>query len=237
MPNPFFQFKQFSVYHDRCAMKVGSDGVLLGAWANTSGAARILDVGTGSGLIALMLAQRSEAKIHAIDIDVDAVMQAQINCDASPWSARFVLQQTDFAAFTVDHGLTFDLIVSNPPFFNNSLKNPNALRTLARHTDSLSHANLIDNAMRLLSNVGRIAIILPVSEGLSCADYATSKGLFLSRKTWVLPKPNMQPKRLLLEFSNFESELLEDTITIETEQRNVFTAEYMFLLKDYFLKF
>ncbi len=237
MPNPFFQFKQFCVYHDRCAMKVGSDGVLLGAWVSTAGATRILDVGTGSGLIALMMAQRSFATIQAIDIDKDAVLQAQINCNASPWSGRLSVSQADFTQYAVNDSLTYDLIVSNPPFFNNSLKNPNALRTLARHTDTLPHANLIDNAMRLLSDVGRIAIILPVSEALACADYATSKGLFLSRKTWVLPKPSMPPKRLLLEFSNFPIHLLEDNITIETEHRNVFTAEYMFLLKDYFLKF
>lgn len=218
-------------------MKVGSDGVLLGAWVNIVDATRILDVGTGSGLIALMMAQRSLAAIHAIDIDKDAVLQAQINCNASPWAERLTVFQTDFTQYAVNDGLTYDLIVSNPPFFNNSLKNPNALRTLARHTDTLPHADLIDNSLRLLSDVGRIAIILPVSEGLACADYATGKGLFLSRKTWVLPKPDMPPKRLLLEFSNFTVDLLEDTITIEDEQRNVFTDEYKLLLKDYFLKF
>jgi tRNA1Val (adenine37-N6)-methyltransferase len=237
MPNPFFQFKQFCIYHDRCAMKVGSDGVLLGAWVNTVDATRILDVGTGSGLIALMMAQRSLATIHAIDIDKDAVLQAQINCNASPWTERLTVFQTDFTQYAINKGLTYDLIVSNPPFFNNSLKNPNALRTLARHTDTLPHADLIDNSMRLLSDVGRIAIILPVSEGLACADYATSKGLFLSRKTWVMPKPDMPPKRLLLELSKSPIHLLEDTITIETEKRNVFTEEYRLLLKDYFLKF
>lgn len=116
MPNPYFSFKQFTVYHDRCAMKVGTDGVLLGAWADVSGARDILDIGTGTGLIALMLAQRSEAHIMAVDIDEDAVKQAKENVEKSPWPGRIEVERHDICCFNSD--IRYDVIVSNPPYFS-----------------------------------------------------------------------------------------------------------------------
>ena len=140
MPNPFFRFKQFTVYHDRCAMKVGTDGVLLGAWTNLSQSRRILDIGTGTGLIALMMAQRvPEVPITAIDIDAEAVNQANENFSASPWNNRLEAVLQDVCTYTEKN--SFDTIVSNPPYFINSLKCPDNQRTTARHTDTLDAYN------------------------------------------------------------------------------------------------
>ena len=136
MPNPYFSFKQFTVYHDRCAMKVGTDGVLLGAWTDVSGARDILDIGTGTGLIALMLAQRSEAHIVAVDIDEDAVKQAKENVEKSPWPGRIEVERHDICCFNSD--IRYDVIVSNPPYFFNSLKCPDGQRNIARHTVGLN---------------------------------------------------------------------------------------------------
>ena len=135
MSNPFFQFKQFTIRHDKCAMKVGTDGVLLGAWAGTESCNRILDIGTGTGLIALMLAQRSKAAIDAIDIEADACLQAQENAESSLFAGRINVFHSDLVDFAQASTHLYDLIVSNPPYFVDSLKCPNLQRNTARHTD------------------------------------------------------------------------------------------------------
>ena len=151
MPNPYFRFKKFTVYHDRCAMKVGTDGVLLGAWVNVSGD-NILDIGTGTGLISLMMAQRNEkAVIDAIDIDSDAVSQAKDNIGNSPFSNRINSWNASLQEFSSKVEKRYDVIVSNPPFFVQSLKSPNKERSVARHTDSLPVADLIKGGGCLLS--------------------------------------------------------------------------------------
>jgi len=135
MPNPWFQFKQFTVWHDKCAMKVGTDGVLLGAWADMEQARSILDVGTGSGLIALMAAQRNlTAAITAIDIDESAIIQARENFDRSPWVNRLTAEPISLEDFAGSTDAMFDVIVSNPPYFHQSLHSPDKKRTLARHS-------------------------------------------------------------------------------------------------------
>ncbi|MFM2293328.1 MAG: hypothetical protein RIS29_3141, partial [Bacteroidota bacterium] len=154
MANPFFRFKQFTVFHDRCAMKVGIDGVLLGCWTNVADTSMVLDIGTGTGLIALMIAQRTDAHIDAIDIDEGAFEQAMINVQASPWSSRLNVVLSSLQDFVSDK--KYDLIVSNPPYFINSLKNPDEQRTTARHTDSLTHEELIDQCIPKLTEGGRI---------------------------------------------------------------------------------
>ena len=170
-----FQFKQFFVRHDRCAMKVGTDGVLLGCWSGYDAAAagsptiphryhyaRCLDIGTGSGLIALMLAQRfPDALIDAIDIDKAAVEQAAENFAASPWSDRLHAYCAKLQEWSIVNSQLYSLIVSNPPYFQNSLKNPDKGRQTARHTDTLSFSELIHHSTRLLSENGILALILP----------------------------------------------------------------------------
>jgi len=237
MGNPYFQFKQFTVYHDLCAMKVGIDGVLLGAWANVEKAERILDIGTGSGLIALMLAQRnSSAVINAIDIEETAVRQAEINIQKSPWKNRISVQNISLQDFAKNTAEKYDLIVSNPPFFVNSLKNPVQERTNARHTHTLTHEALILSSKSMLAENGILCIILPVKEGELCKTFARKAGLFCSKQIFIYPKPNAEAKRLLLEFGfeNNKTELSE--LTIESEIRHQYTPEFTNLAKDFYLK-
>jgi len=237
MPNPYFQFKKFTVFHDLCAMKVGIDGVLLGVWANAGSATRILDIGTGSGLIALMLAQRNNiARIDAIDIEASAVQQAEINIKNSPWAERVNIRQVSLQHFAANTTSTYDLIVSNPPFFVDSLKTPDSERTNARHTDTLTHDELISFSKALLAPSGKICIILPVKEGNLCKLFAEKSGLFCSRLISVFPKPNTEAKRVLLEFSSKKTETNIGKITIETDARHQYSKEFSDLAKDFYLK-
>lgn len=236
MPNPYFRFKQFTVFHDQCAMKVGIDGVLLGAWTSVENAKKILDVGTGTGLITLMLAQRSNADIIGIDIDPQTIVQATENINNSPWINRIQIIETAFQNYSITSFDRFDLIVSNPPYFVNSTKTPDKNRTAARHTDGLTHEELIENAYRLLTQTGKICIILPVNEGLKCMSYAQNTGLFCSKKVLVYPKPNGKAKRVLLEFSKIKLPTTETELTIETEVRQQYTSEFTCLVKDFYLK-
>lgn len=160
MSNPYFQFKQFTVRHDKCAMKVGTDGVLLGAWVPVQNTKRILDVGTGSGLISLQLAQRNpKALITSIEIDPAAAAQAQENIQSSPWNDRMEIICCDFRNYNPEH--KFDLIVSNPPYFVDALKCPDNQRCTARHTSDLNYELLFGHSTHILSEQGIIGIIIP----------------------------------------------------------------------------
>lgn len=217
-------------------MKVGIDGVLLGAWAMVEPSTKILDIGTGTGLIALMLAQRCNAEIIAIDIEPNAVLQAKENVGNSLWTNRITVLETslqDFSETTIEK---FDLIVSNPPYFVNSLKAPSENRSTARHADALTHEELILISYKLLTKTGRICLILPVNEGLKCAEFANRQNLFCARKVHVYPKPNTQAKRLLLEFSPVKAEMIESDIVIESENRHMYSPEFTQLVKDFYLK-
>lgn len=238
MSNPYFQFKQFTVYHDLCAMKVGIDGVLLGAWSPVDkDSHHILDVGTGSGLIALMLAQRAgSAQVDAIDIEEGAVTQAQLNFDHSPWSERVGVQNISLQDFAPICKKKYDLIVSNPPYFANSLKAPDPTRSKARHTDTISHQELLFHATGILKKTGRICLILPVTEGLQCVKYAASFSLFCYQCIYVHPKPGVEAKRILLEFGFSEKETFISHLEIETLQRHCYSEAFTLLAKDFYLK-
>jgi tRNA1Val (adenine37-N6)-methyltransferase len=205
MASPFFRFKQFTVWHDRCAMKVGTDGVLLGAWCpiqieNPSNTFNILDIGTGSGLIALMLAQRAPyARITAIDIDQKAVEQAQYNFSISPWKERLECHLS--ALQQVEGEELFDLIVSNPPYFQDSLKNPDNQRAMARHTDTLSYSELLAHSARLLKQQATLALVLPIEAEQQIITIAQTHKLYPTHITHVYPKPGKAAKRLLIAFS------------------------------------
>lgn len=152
MSQPFFQFKQFTVWHDKCAMKVGTDGVLLGAWTPVESSARILDIGTGTGLVALMLAQRCSASVIALEIDETAAQQAAENITRSPWGNRIEVVCQDFRLYSnKNNSLKYDTIVSNPPYFTDSLKCPDSQRNTARHNDNLSYEELLKGVSNLLS--------------------------------------------------------------------------------------
>lgn len=234
MPNPFFKFKQFTVYHDRCAMKVGTDGVLLGAWTDLSQTRRILDIGTGTGLIALMLAQRNpEAQITAIDIDAEAVKQACENFSASPWSNRLKAIQQDVCHYT-EFSL-FDTIVSNPPYFVDSLKCTDNQRTTARHTDSLDAKRLLKKVSELLAPDGRFSLILPADQTNELIRIAQIQGLHPSRLTQVITRPGLPPKRSLVEFQKAVQPIQANELVIELE-RHVYSEGYTSLTRDFYLK-
>lgn len=234
MPNPYFTFKQFTIRHDRCAMKVGTDGVLLGAWTDLDHSRQILDIGTGTGLIALMLAQRCpEARITAIDIDTDAIGQAYENIQASPWKERVEAKLQDICTYT-GRGI-FDTIVSNPPYFIDSLKCPDLQRNTARHTDTLDASRLIQKVVELLTPDGRFSLILPAEQTDELIALAESHGLYPSRQTWVITRPGLMPKRILMEFRKTPATFHPDELVIELD-RHVYSEDYIALTKDFYLK-
>ena len=207
MGSPNFRFKQFTVWHDRCAMKVGTDGVLLGAWcplatATSEGEYKVLDIGTGSGLIALMLAQRATSiddtpiVIDTIDIDAGAAEQAKFNFEQSPWSKLLRIYQSSLQEWQSEK--EYDLIVSNPPYFQGSLKNPDAQRATARHTDSLSYNELIAHSERLLRRNGTLALVLPIEAEEDILSLAAAAGLSPIAITYVHTKPGKPVKRILM---------------------------------------
>lgn len=235
MPNPFFKFKRFTVYHDRCAMKVGTDGVLLGAWADVQNARCILDVGTGTGLIALMLAQRSEASIHAVDVDTDAVEQARENVKNSPWADRIDVCLQDIKSFPAVCSKRFDLIVSNPPYFTEAVKCPESRRNAARHTDGLSFSDLLNSVSALLADEGAFSVILPAEAATEFIAQAIRVGLYLTRQVWIHTKPQAVPKRVLMTFKKCSNSVVQaEHLTVEIE-RHVYSPEFSALVKDYYL--
>ena len=241
-----FRFKQFSIEQQRCAMKVGTDGVLLGAWCDLrEGDLRILDIGTGTGVIALMAAQRRPgARVTAIDIDTDCVAQARDNISASPWSDRVEAVCADVRTF--ESGEKFDHIVTNPPYFTSSLLPPDRARSVARHCTELSFAQIIEAADRLLSAAGRLSLILP----REAADefVGLSRGVFcVSRRCDVRTTPSSAVKRSMLELvrawpsesslaSESSSAACREELVIQSAHET-FTEDYKRLTRDFYLKF
>jgi len=240
MASACFKFKQFTVWHDRCAMKVGTDGVLLGAWSPLPEAcAKVLDVGTGSGLIALMLAQRIQgAQITAIDIDAGAVEQAKYNFSVSPWADRLNCQQISLQDLEGEG--VYDLIVSNPPYFQDSLKNPDSQRAIARHTDTLSYDELLKHSARLLTTEGILALVLPIEAEQQIIALTQPLGLYPIHITHVYPKPGKAAKRLLIALQAYLRPLPEgkgekrDELTLESETAPRSEA-YKELTKEFYL--
>jgi tRNA1Val (adenine37-N6)-methyltransferase len=233
-----FQFKQFTIHQNKTAMKVGTDGVLLGAWTpiehhpNT-----ILDIGTGTGLIALMLAQRTSAEqIDAIEIDENAYEQAVDNFENSPWSDRLFCFHAGLDEFMDEPEDQYDLIVSNPPFYAEDYKTENKQRDLARFQDALPFEDLVEAADLLLSENGIFAVIIPFKEETRFIDLCAETELFPVKVTRVKGTPNSETKRSLLAFKRYELPVLTpDELIIETA-RHQYTPEYIELTKDFYLK-
>lgn len=234
MPQPYFQFKQFTVWHDKCAMKVGTDGVLLGAWAPVGSAKRILDIGTGTGLVALMLAQRTEdASITALEIDKDAAIQAQENINRSPWKERIEVSREDFNHY--HPSVKYDLIVSNPPYFVDSLESPDQKRNCARHNGSLTYEELLKGVTTLLSPQGTFALVIPSSVAGHVMELADKYALYPSAQLSVITKANGQPKRTLISFTFAKQQCHTEDLLTETA-RHQYSEEYIRLTKDFYLK-
>jgi tRNA1Val (adenine37-N6)-methyltransferase len=236
MANNYFSFKQFTIYQDKCAFKVGTDGVLLGASADVIGAANILDIGTGSGLIALMIAQRSKADVTAIEPDKDSFDQASDNFIRSPWGERIRAVNCDLQSYMPEN-LKFDLIVSNPPYFTGSLKNPDPRKSAARHNDSLSPGEMLEAVTRLLIDNGKLQVIMPYAEGSIFIAEAQEYGLFCNSILKIRPLPSSDVRRLILTFSRQRLNVTEKFLTIEHGKRHEFTEEYMSLTREFYLKF
>ena len=234
MSNSYFQFKQFTVRQDKCAMKVGTDGVLLGAWVDVDRCNRILDVGTGTGLIALMLAQRSEATVDAIDIDAAACEQAQENAAASPFAGRVQVAHAAFANFDNTH--PYDLIVSNPPYFARSLKCPDQQRSTARHNDTLPLDELLQDCRKRLTPTGRVALILPYDRKEELESVCEQFRFYFVRKTAVVSVAGLPPKRLLAELQTAPCLPPDENQLVIEQADHSFTADYIRLTKAFYLK-
>ncbi len=231
-----FEFKQFKIFHDKCAMKVGTDGVLLGAWTQVGKEIhRILDVGCGSGVIAIMLAQKCDAEIHGIDIDKEAAEQANENAALTPWISRLGFYHSDVCSYQPTE--KFDMIVCNPPFFMNSLSSPDSKRQKARHADSLPFDILCNKVAEWLENEGLFNIVIPTEVSDKFIQLCWENGLNLHRRCMVCTLDGGMPKRTLLSF------IKGDTIYPVTEYISIrngegeYTDEYRDLTKEYYLQF
>jgi len=232
MANNYFQFRQFTVHQDSCAMKVGTDGTLLGAWA--MGGATVLDIGTGTGLLALMIAQRfPDAKVMGIDIDPEAVTQAMENVNASPFANRISIKEADVRTWDGGHAV-YDVIVSNPPYFVDSLVCPDNRRTLARHAGTLSYGDLMAAVVRLLADDGEFSVVVPFDCKPRLESEAALAGLSKSRECAVKTTPRKQPRRYLMAFRKHPS-VQECTEGIIELSPGVRSAWYEELTKDFYL--
>ena len=234
MSNPYFDFKRFRIEQDRCSMKVGTDGVLLGAWFPMESGFSVLDVGAGTGLVAIMAAQRGAGSITAVEIDPEASLQASENAANSPWGDRISVQNADFAHFTA--GFKYDRIVCNPPYFRDSLRCPDAGRNTARHNDSLSYETLVRCSAALLAPDGLLCVVLPFDAVGDFTECAQAAGLNLCLETDVITAPGKQPKRSLLAYGSGITELRKDVLAICGSDGKE-TSDYINLVRDFYLKF
>lgn len=238
MKESVFRFKRFNVRNERSALKVGTDGVLLGAAATIPpGCKRVLDIGTGTGLIALMIAQRTESmdavEITGIDIDEAASIEASENFAASGWSSRLKAENAALQEYGSDESESWDLIISNPPFFENSLKAPSEQRSNARHTDTLSYRDIIVFASIHLSAEGLLSMILPSDNRMQAVRYAASFGLKASRILEIRTTAGKEPKRVILEFQAQAKENEIGRLTMMSDGR--YTEEFKTLTGDFYL--
>jgi tRNA1Val (adenine37-N6)-methyltransferase len=232
--NSYFQFKQFVVNQEDCAMKVGTDGVLLGAWFDFKENGSVLDIGTGTGLIALMAAQRGADSVVAVEIDEKAARQAAENVASSKWKDIVTVVHSDIACFSDDK--RFDAVVCNPPFFRDSLRSPDSVRSQARHNDTLSYEKLAEMANYLLSDSGLFSLVLPYDMVDTFISVAAKNGLYLCKRTNVVTRKGNLPKRVLLSLCKQVKVCVTDELVMFDELNNE-TSEYISIVRDFYLKY
>jgi tRNA1Val (adenine37-N6)-methyltransferase len=238
MSNQGFSFKQFTVMHNQCAMKVGTDGVLLGAWAGIEGCRRILDVGTGTGLIAIMCAQRSHAYIDAVEIEENAYQQAMENIASCPWKDRITSIHSSFHNFVRNAPAVYELLVCNPPYFRNSLKSPSLERTIARHNQQLTCESLLFYGKGMLAAGGRIALIIPAGDVEPLIQFGYFHELFPQRQTFVRPHQEKSFSRCMIEFSGDRHVVCHPgDIVIKDKYTDDYTDNFKELTRDFYLTF
>lgn len=231
-----FSFKRFTVDDSITAMKVGTDGVLLGAWA--AGGRRILDIGTGSGLIALMMAQRfPEAKVVGIDIDEDACRQAELNVSASPFAGRITIVHSSLQDYTLSTPkASFDAIVSNPPYFQNSLKSPDDKRTIARHNDSLSFRDLATCSRQLLAEGGTLSVIGPASAREDIESEAIINGMSVVNECLIKTRINKSARRFMVQMVNGSADTYSSSTEVLNNADGTRTEWYHELTKEFYIR-
>lgn len=239
MSSPF-KFKEFTIQQDKTAMKVGTDGVLLGAWCSVADYPdTILDIGAGTGVIALMIAQRSDAMtIDAVEVDENAYEQTVANFEESDWGDRLYCYNATFNEFAeeiAEEEETYDLIVSNPPFYTDEFETEDDARNKARFTSSLSFEELITGVVKILSENGKFCVVIPFKEEDNFISLAKENNLFLNRVCRVQGNATSEIKRSLLEFSFHQTVIKEESLIIEIE-RHLYTQDYIDLTKDFYLK-
>lgn len=237
MSNHPFTFKNFTINQDQCAMKIGTDGVLLGAWASIEKEPfATLDIGAGTGILSLMLAQRCQAEvIDALEIDEKAYEQCVDNFEASPWRDRLFCYHADLAEFTEEIEDQYDLIVCNPPFYSEDYKTENRSRDLARFQDAMPFEHLIESVSKLLMEDGVFCTIIPFKEEEKFIALASAVNLKVNKRTRVKGSVNSEIKRTLLEMSFRESRINTTELVIENA-RHDYTEDYMNLTKAFYLK-
>jgi tRNA1Val (adenine37-N6)-methyltransferase len=229
-----FHFKHFSLYHDRSTMKVGTDAVLLGAWAEVQRTDWVLDIGTGCGILPLMLAQKGIAKVHAVDLDEASALEAAENFQASQWSRQLFAFHADIRKFTMQ--CAYDLIISNPPFFINSYKSDTDRKNQTRHTDtSLSFVELASVVKRLLKPDGRFVLVLPERESRDFIPIAAKYHLYVHKCQQIIPMEGKEPNRVNLELRFGKPESVQVTELVMRKVDNSFTEEYNDVVKPYYL--
>lgn len=233
-----FTFKQFFVAHDRCAMKVGTDGVLLGAWVPVLHARRVLDIGCGSGLIALMITQRSlpQVQIDGVELEPAAAQQASSNVELSPWAERIHIHQQDIHQFAENHPHQYDLIVSNPPYFAPAIACRDEARDTARYTGSLTHDALLNCAEKLITEDGMFCVVLPHELGIEFARLAGQQGWFVRCQVDIRDRPGKPLHRMLLTLSRQAGETVYQHLALR-QSEGVYSPEFCQLISDFYLNY
>ena len=237
MANNWFRFKQFTIQQEHAAMKVGTDGVLLGAWATVpQPGSRVLDVGTGTGLIALMIVQRAgDVRVDALEIDSLSAAQANENFQNSPWKERLNCVNSSFQDYASQSNLEYDQIICNPPFFSGSKKTESKSKNLARHDDSLSLGDLFKGSVSLMKETAILSLILPVEKEAQAMDLIKEHHLSCRRLTRVKPIPQKPAKRVLLELSFLPGKCHEDELSIEMGKRHIYSDQFKSLTDEFYL--
>lgn len=231
-----FKFKQFTIAQDQCAMKVGTDGILLGAWTDVVNIRTALDIGSGTGLITIMLAQRASlSQIHGVEIDEKSSAQSIQNATNCPWSKRITIFNESIQNFALRTDDKYDLIVSNPPFFTGGTFSDSQDKNSVRHTIKLPHGDLLRTVQKLLAAKGRLAVILPHIEGLRFIELAKTYQLSCTRKTEVIAKEGKGVERLLLEFKKAGQDIEEAVLITRKKENDEWTEEFIKLTKDFYL--
>ncbi|MCX6250510.1 MAG: methyltransferase [Bacteroidetes bacterium] len=228
-----FRFKQFTVEDDHSTMRIGTDAMIMGSWVDPGNAGTILDIGTGCGVLALMMAQKSKAMIHAIDIDRNSVDQSQKNFSNSPWTSRLTVFYRSFTGHAVLAGIKYDLIITNPPFFMNSLRSPDEKRNLARHGDSELTEDLFESVNQLLNNNGEFYIILPSQQSLSAMNVAENFDLYVIGRLNIKSKPGKAIHRVITRFGRTPPEEESCHELIIRNSDNSYSEEYLEMTRDY----